>query len=705
MAKLKEPLPSDIFSPGQILNNTYEIEGVIGRGGTGEVYLARNQISERVVAIKALNATFSGNADYVELMKREEQMRMIVHDAVVRYTECSRSDQGHVFLVMDYVDGPSLNDVMMERRLEEHELLVVAHRVLEGLQATHAQGIVHRDLSPDNIILRGGQAEKATIIDFGIAKDTAAGARTIVGSDFAGKYEYAAPEQLDGQADARADLYALGASLLSAFRREVPDVGRAPGEIMRVKQARLDTSGLPDRLKTVIDWLAAPSRDDRPGSAAEALERLDTILKPVSGRGRGRKAEAGRKARNSGRKRGALVPVLAVLLLAAAGAAGWYVGFRPAPLPTVAPYTFSAALDADGVARLDGHAPDPEAAAALAGAFAAATGRSAPEDAITLAEGVPSEVWPVRTAELLDLLAPLETFELEISGAQAELVGLAPDTATRRTLAERLDIWRELGGMSLEARLRAGPLRLPVERVRATLDRVATCGPLELSGAPAEAYGLDDPVTVAGDVAAPSDAEAIRAALAPLLGDRGLRLDTTTLNEELCRIRAVLPPVRGGAVSIRLAHGATGEPSLTGVFRTGENPVVDIELPADAAAGWLWVMVVDNTGKVFHVLPNAFDGRQEIGELGTVSSGIRRIRVLWSIEEVRQDGSRLAMEVTEGDYGKSEVIAVVSETPLFDIRRPRDESVSSVAGALEETLEGREEEILGVAARVIDARP
>lgn len=186
-------LPSDIFKPGQVLNNSYEIEGVLGRGGMGEVYLATNQITDRRVAIKALSAEFSGQQSFIEFMKREEQMRSIVHDAVVRYTDCTRTADGHVILVMDYVEGPSLNDVMMERRLQDRELLIIAHRVLEGLEPTHAQGIVHRDMSPDNIILRGGDAERATIIDFGIAKDTTAGSATIIGNHFAGKYEYAAP--------------------------------------------------------------------------------------------------------------------------------------------------------------------------------------------------------------------------------------------------------------------------------------------------------------------------------------------------------------------------------------------------------------------------------------------------------------------------------------------------------------------------------
>ena len=281
-----DAFPGDIFGPGQILNNTYEIEGLLGRGGTGEVYRARNLVSGRIVAIKALNARFSGNDGYVELMKREEQMRDIVDDAVVRYTECSRTDQGHVFLVMDFIDGPSMADVMADRRMESRELMIVAHRVAEGLGAAHKKGIVHRDLSPDNIILRGGSPERATIIDFGIAKDTAAGAHTVVGNDFAGKYEYAAPEQLEGKAEPRSDLYALGALLLAAFRGQVPFAGATPGEMIRRKQNPLDLTGVPEPLKGLIGWLSAPNLAERAPSASAVMAQLSQNLNSANTRGR-----------------------------------------------------------------------------------------------------------------------------------------------------------------------------------------------------------------------------------------------------------------------------------------------------------------------------------------------------------------------------------------------------------------------------------
>ncbi len=243
------------------------------------------------------------------------------------------------------------------------------------------------------------------------------------------------------------------------------------------------------------------------------------------------------------------------------------------------------------------------------------------------------------------------------------------------------------------------------ETLAPVLASLATCGPLMQLDSGGPPYALSDTITVIGDVAAADDARKVETTLAPRIGDRRLRVETTTLNEDLCAIRSVLPHAPPGEVSIRLSRGDTAEPVLTGVYRTNDNPVVDVELPAGETGASLWVMVVDNTGKVFHVLPNINRLEHQVGDLGTVENGLRRVRVLWSLDEFAADPKRLALQVTEGDYGKSEVIAILSRTPLFDMRRPRDESVTSFAEALRETLDGRSDDILGVASRIIDARP
>ncbi|MBU2959863.1 protein kinase [Citreicella sp. C3M06] len=686
------PFPSDIFAPGDVLNNTHEILGVLGRGGTGEVYLARNQVTERKVAIKALNAQFSGQSEYIELMKREEQMRSIFDDAVVRYWECSRSTDGHVFLVMDYIEGPSLNELMLEGRIDEHDLLIVAHRVLEGLRATHAQGIVHRDLSPDNIILRGGRPDKATIIDFGIAKDTATGARTIVGKQFAGKYEYAAPEQLDGNADTTADFYALGASLLAAARREVPDVGTSPGEVVRFKARTLDSTGLGAPLKELVDWLCAPDPLQRPQSAQEVLTRLDGWLKP---------SELAPPRRS--RKGLVLAGVLGALVLGGLGAwlSGALDGLGTSPLPQAAPYRL-AAMHGSGESVLSGNAPDEAAAEALRAAFAQATGEAPPADGLTLAIGLPFETWPDEIAALLARLAPLNSFELAVTDSSAHLTGLAPDLASRDAL--RTALATPGGALSLSTDLVAGPRTLPASAIAPLLGHLSDCGPLAQLDGDATSYALFDTITLTGDVSSEAVNTALGDALTPVIGDRSLRLETRVLNPDLCAIRAALPQVAPGPLSIWLGRGASGEAALTGVFRTGDNPVAEIQLPA-TIDGTLWVMVVDNTGKVFHLLPNVNAGETQVSRLGSIEAGLRRIRVLWPIEALSEDPTRLAVEVTEGDYGKSEIVAILSSEPLFDMRRPRDESVAALAEALAEDLPGREDVILGLASRIIDARP
>lgn len=693
---MKDPMPTDIFKIGQVLNNTYEIIGILGRGGTGEVYLARNQINDREIAIKALNARFSGNADYVELMKREDQMRAILHDAVVRYVECSRSDQGHVFLVMDYIDGPSLNDVMLNRRVDDRELLIVAHRVLEGLVPTHAHEVVHRDLSPDNIILRGGRPEKATIIDFGIAKDTSAGAMTIVGNEFAGKYEYAAPEQLDGRADPRTDLYALGASLLAAHRREVPYVGSNPAEIVRNKAEPLDTDGVREPLKGLIEWLSAPRPEDRPRDAQEALDRVAEMLKPST---------KGDDAGNG--KRSKLPLVLGLGAFAALGVGLWASGvieqIIPTPLPVAETYTLRAELGATG-AELAAHAPDEPSAELIAATYGQVTGQTAGDDAVTLAAGMPREDWVELGLELMRTASALDRWDLDIESMNARLSGLAASGEEKRAIIDKVERWSDQTGMPVALDVIAGPEQLPQATVQSELDRLANCGRLEQVAAP-ESYAIFDAITIRGDLADAESTARVEEALKPLVGDRTIRMDTVTLNEDLCAIRAVLPIVPTGNISISLSNGATGQAVLTGVFQTGENPVADVLLPGGLSEGSLWVMVVDNTGKVFHILPNIKHPEHSITALGTVENGVRRVRVLWSIAEMVEDRSRLAMQVTDTDYGKSEIVAILSRKPLFDMRRPRDESVRSVSEALAKAVQSGEAQIIGVASRILEARP
>jgi eukaryotic-like serine/threonine-protein kinase len=701
-----DALPGDIFHQGQILNNTYEIEGVLGRGGTGEVYRARNQISGRIVAIKALNSRFSGNDDYIELMKREEQMRDILDDAVVRYTECSRTDLGHVFLVMDFVDGPSMADVMARRRMENRELMIVAHRVAEGLVAAHRHNMVHRDLSPDNVILRGGSPDRATIIDFGIAKDTAAGARTIVGNDFAGKYEYAAPEQLEGRAEPRSDLYALGALLLAAFRGQVPFAGATPGEMIRRKQAPLDVDGVPEPLKGLIGWLSAPSLAERAPSAAAVVAKLNQNLKPESTRGR-----PAASAKPGGRKSASgaawlLLPVLLALAGAGAYVGGVFDGLFVQPLPLANPYVLAAAAPREGqAARLAGNAPDAAAQAAIAAAFAKASATSVDPTALMLADGMPSLSWQSTAVAVFEAITGLEDWQIELSNQTATIAGYVADAATRQVAEARLKDWAARGGFALTLKLVTGPRLLPYETIATALTKAADCGPLLQGGSPGTPYPLGASIEVAGDVSAAAIASGLDADLQSVMGDRALLLQLNVLNADVCAVRNVLPILPDSTLSIWMGQGATGDANLSGIYHKNDNPVVEVLAPADMAEGRLWVVVVDNTGKVFNIVPNIYSDETALTALGTTADGVRRVRVLYSFDDLRNNSKLLAMRVLDGDFGKSEVIAILSRNDLFDTRRPKDESIASFVEALEKVQKEKPGNIMGMATRVLDARP
>ncbi|MEM8700155.1 MAG: protein kinase, partial [Pseudomonadota bacterium] len=124
-----------LLSPGLVLNHTYEIVQLVGVGGTGEVYLARNQSSNREVAIKLLKREFAADPTLVELMQREANaLHDIMHPAVVRYYELLRTDLegGFTFLVMEFIRGESLEDRMARGPVPAEELLPIARRVVDG---------------------------------------------------------------------------------------------------------------------------------------------------------------------------------------------------------------------------------------------------------------------------------------------------------------------------------------------------------------------------------------------------------------------------------------------------------------------------------------------------------------------------------------------------------------------------------------------
>jgi len=304
------------LQPGVLLNNTYRIDRMLGRGGMGEVYRGTNVHTGDQVAVKVIRPELVDDGHMRDLFLREATaLRKIRHPAIVSYEGASADASGRLYLVMDFVEGPSLAQVVAHRPLSPAQVQALRRRVAEGLQAAHEQNVVHRDLSPDNIILRGGDLNHATIIDFGIARRTDISKTSVIGQSFAGKIEYAAPEQFgmfSGVADARSDIYTLGLVLVAASLGHPIDMGTSAMAAIRAREKVPDLSQVPSVLRPGLARMLAPDPDARPQSMR------DVVALDVPG------------ARGSRRQgRGLRVALLAGGLVAAAVVAGAFALFEP----------------------------------------------------------------------------------------------------------------------------------------------------------------------------------------------------------------------------------------------------------------------------------------------------------------------------------------------------------------------------------------
>jgi predicted Ser/Thr protein kinase len=265
-----------------LINGTYVIEEFLARGGMGEVYRARHTDHDTQHAIKVILPELAKDELILQLFIREaRELGRINDDVIVRYQGFLRDETGARCLIMEFVDGESLNAVLQHRRLEPPEVLSLLERIGSGLAAAHELGIVHRDLSPDNIIIPQGELTHAKLIDFGIAKSSDRTDPTLIGTDFAGKFSFVSPEQaglFGGFVDARSDIYSLGLVLSAAALGfgEKLDMGSSPATVVIARQTVPDLTRLPASLQPLIGDMLRPQPDDRPSSIREVLARAQT---------------------------------------------------------------------------------------------------------------------------------------------------------------------------------------------------------------------------------------------------------------------------------------------------------------------------------------------------------------------------------------------------------------------------------------------
>ncbi len=210
---------------GETLSDRYELEELIGTGGMSSVYRAHDQLLDRKVALKVLHQHFTADAEYVERFRREARaVATLSHPNIV--TVIDRGEhEGRQFIVFEYVEGENLKR-LIERRgpAPVTTALELAMQIARGLSFAHGQGLVHRDVKPQNVLMNGDGQAKVT--DFGIARSLDVQHGMTQTGTVLGTADYIAPEQAQGQrVDEHTDVYSLGVVLYEMLLNEVPFPG------------------------------------------------------------------------------------------------------------------------------------------------------------------------------------------------------------------------------------------------------------------------------------------------------------------------------------------------------------------------------------------------------------------------------------------------------------------------------------------------
>ena len=327
--------------PGQVLNHIYEVKRLIARGGMGEVFEGLNVNMDERVAIKVILPALAADPDVVGMFRKEARtLTDLSHESLVSYRVLAQEPElGVLYIVTDYIDGVSLADELHRLDASTDEILAFATRLASGLRVAHARGVIHRDLSPDNILLPDGKLQRAKIIDFGIAKDLDPGSQTIVGDGFAGKLGYVAPEQLgdfERLVGPWTDVYSLGLCLLAVARGRSASMGATLVEAVDKRRAGADLEGIEPRLQSLLAWMLQPDPRARPQSMAQLLDAIRAAeqdgFAPADGDEQVDSfTSEGSGGVGSGSRKVAIGVAIGLALLMAGASYWWFAGYDETP--------------------------------------------------------------------------------------------------------------------------------------------------------------------------------------------------------------------------------------------------------------------------------------------------------------------------------------------------------------------------------------
>ncbi len=280
------------LQPGQILHNRYQIQGLLGQGGMGAVYLARDAVLEHKVAVKEMRPDPQSPPSMLDGLRQQFQREArvlagLTHPNLPRVTDYF-SEGSNEYLVMDYIEGQSLNDVLKAQGrpgLPETQVVDWARQLLDALEYIHSKNVLHRDIKPANIRLT--PEGRVVLVDFGLVKlYDPHSPQTVLVLRGAGTPQYAPPEQIDGtygHTDARSDLFSLGATLYYLL------TGKLPPSITErlIKQTPIpplwtQSPGVSSTTEAAILKAMQLRPEDRFQSAAEMRAALSPPVRPAA---------------------------------------------------------------------------------------------------------------------------------------------------------------------------------------------------------------------------------------------------------------------------------------------------------------------------------------------------------------------------------------------------------------------------------------
>jgi serine/threonine protein kinase len=287
---------------GSTIGGRYKVEKLLGEGGMGAVYQAEHTLMHKRVALKVLHPEMSQMDEVVARFEREAMAAAhIEHPNVAAATDFGKLDDGAFFLVLEFVEGRSLREVITRGPMPIPVAVHVARQIAGALVRAHGLGIVHRDLKPENVMLveRDGDAHFVKVLDFGIAKvpvgdiapQSKSGAKALTQAGMVyGTPEYMAPEQALGQqVDQRVDVYSLGVILYEMLTgaRPFDDESKVKllGMHLTAPVPPMATRGasIPPELEVLVMRMLSKEASDRPQEAREITDALDAFAGSVLG--------------------------------------------------------------------------------------------------------------------------------------------------------------------------------------------------------------------------------------------------------------------------------------------------------------------------------------------------------------------------------------------------------------------------------------